>query len=379
MLRLNTLLIFACYAMGTSQVKATEITPVGVKGTSEFGAIDVFDTGDFSSVFIDNLIDGGGLEDFEGTPNFTLDDYHDNDPSSANGWHSGDFDAGIDGGTDADDEPFTAPPVATQIIEFDLGGLHSLTHAHIWQQNQSNLFGESLSLQRGVDQFEILVSTAPSGASFASLGDFNLDWEEGVEPVPAQAVRLPNNPDAWRVRFQLKTAFSELPNEFVGLSEVRFEGEAFGIRGDFNGDGLLTATDIDLLSAEARSTQNSAAFDLNADQQVNDADRTVWVEELKYTFFGDSNLDGQFDSTDFVAAFQAGKYEDEIVGNSNWSDGDWNGDGDFNSTDFVKAFQSGGYEAGPRSAAAEMVPEPSTSLLALLGFLLLINRRGSRR
>ncbi|MCP4191987.1 MAG: hypothetical protein GY768_15350 [Planctomycetaceae bacterium] len=378
MLRLNTLFLIACCAIGTHQAEATEITPVGAKATSEFGAIDVFGTGDFSSVFIDNLIDGSGLEDFEGTPNLTLDDYHDNDPSSANGWHSGDFDAGLPGGTDNDDEPFTAPPVATQIIEFDLGGLHSLTHTHIWQQNQSNLFGESLSLQRGVDQFEILVSTAPSGASFTSLGDFNLDWEEGIEPVPAQAVRLPTNPDAWRVRFQLKTAYSELANEFVGLSEVRFEGKASGIPGDFNRDGLLTAIDIDLLSAEVRNMQHSPAFDLNADQQVDDADRTVWVEELKFTFFGDSNLDGQFDSTDFVAAFQAGKYEDKVVGNSNWSDGDWNGDGDFNSTDFVKAFQSGGYEAGPRSAAAKLIPEPSTALLAILGLLLLASRLGWR-
>ncbi|MCA9166055.1 MAG: carbohydrate-binding domain-containing protein [Planctomycetales bacterium] len=57
---------------------------------------------------------------------------------------------------------------------------------------------------------------------------------------------------------------------------------------------------------------------------------------------GDSNLDGIFDSSDLVMAFQAGKYE---TGESaSMSDGDWDGDGYFSSTDIVYAFQSGGYE-----------------------------------
>jgi hypothetical protein len=68
-----------------------------------------------------------------------------------------------------------------------------------------------------------------------------------------------------------------------------------------------------------------------------------------------------------VQVFQRGEYEDATSGNSTWEDGDWNGDGDFNSGDFVTAFQGGGFEVGPRAAAAvAAVPEPNTIALLLL-------------
>ena len=60
---------------------------------------------------------------------------------------------------------------------------------------------------------------------------------------------------------------------------------------------------------------------------------------------GDSNLDGRFDSTDFVSVFQAAEYEDDEDNNSTWAEGDWNGDRDFTTADFVAAFQAGNYEA----------------------------------
>ena len=62
---------------------------------------------------------------------------------------------------------------------------------------------------------------------------------------------------------------------------------------------------------------------------------------------GDANLDGGFDSSDLVAVFQTGEYEDGIAGNSVWADGDWNGDGEFDSSDIVTAFQAGRYTAEP--------------------------------
>ena len=58
---------------------------------------------------------------------------------------------------------------------------------------------------------------------------------------------------------------------------------------------------------------------------------------------GDANRDGHFDSSDLVHVFQAGEYEDDLVGNSSWAEGDWNGDGDFDSADLVEAFQEGRY------------------------------------
>lgn len=146
------------------------------------------------------------------------------------------------------------------------------------------------------------------------------------------------------------------------------------VAGDFDGDGLLTAADMDALSAEVLSGKNTAKFNLNGDNVVDGSDRDVWVNGLKKTYYGDANLDGVFNSSDFIAVFQAGQYEDAAAGNSGWATGDWNGDKEFNSSDFVTAFQAGGYEAGPRPAVAS-VPEPALSCLGLLGLIALRARR----
>ena len=160
------------------------------------------------------------------------------------------------------------------------------------------------------------------------------------------------------------------------IAEIMSGGGGGGVLGDFNNSGDLDAGDIDLLSAQVRLGVYDAAFDLDNDSAVNDEDRRVWVEDLKNTYFGDANLDGEFNSGDFVAAFTAGEYEDAIVGNSTWATGDWDGDGDFGSGDFVKAFQAGGYEQGARPAVAA-VPEPAALTLSALGAcaLLAVRRR----
>lgn len=66
--------------------------------------------------------------------------------------------------------------------------------------------------------------------------------------------------------------------------------------------------------------------------------------ELTYstTVFGDSNFDGQFNSTDLVHIFQQGKYETGAA--ATWTSGDWNADGFFTSADFVLAFTIGNYD-----------------------------------
>jgi hypothetical protein len=101
-------------------------------------------------------------------------------------------------------------------------------------------------------------------------------------------------------------------------------------------------------------------------------DHRVWVNEIRRTYFGDANLDGEFSSSDLVAVFQAGQYETGQP--AGWGNGDWNGDGLFNSSDFVTAFDAGGYEKGPR-AAMSAVPEPSSTLLTLFAVAALRFRR----
>ncbi|MCB0320262.1 MAG: hypothetical protein KDD60_04995 [Bdellovibrionales bacterium] len=118
--------------------------------------------------------------------------------------------------------------------------------------------------------------------------------------------------------------------------------------GDFNFDDKIDAVDIDLLSAVVRSGQYSILYDLNFDLVVDDRDREIWVHDIVGTFFGDANLDGEFNTSDLILTFQIGEYEDDVPLNSGWASGDWNGDGDFNTSDFILAFQDGGFEAGPR-------------------------------
>lgn len=145
--------------------------------------------------------------------------------------------------------------------------------------------------------------------------------------------------------------------------------------GDFDGSGSLDLADIDLLVTQMNTVPGAAAYDLNADGSVDGADLTVWVKDLKGTWFGDSDLNGEFSSADFVVIFTAGKFESEMA--ANWREGDWNGDQRFSSSDLVWAFQDGGFELGPRAAVAA-VPEPQTIAWLVLAFGLL-RRRITRR
>ena len=109
---------------------------------------------------------------------------------------------------------------------------------------------------------------------------------------------------------------------------------------------------------------------------MNASDISVWVRDLKQTWLGDANLDGEFNSTDLVVVFAAGLFE--LDQDATWEQGDWNGDLRFGSGDLVTAFVDGGYEQGTRGAQA--VPEPGSLMLfgiAFLGFL--ANRRTNRR
>ena len=150
-----------------------------------------------------------------------------------------------------------------------------------------------------------------------------------------------------------------------------------GLPGDFNNNGLYDAEDIDLLSAAVNEGMNPASFDLTNDGLVNEEDRVEWVTGFANTYFGDADLNGQFDSSDFVTVFVAGKYES--AAEAGWAEGDWNGDMQFTSSDFVSAFADGGYEQGPRPAVAA-VPEPSSLVLMLvaLGGLYRISVRNTR-
>jgi uncharacterized protein YjbI with pentapeptide repeats len=86
--------------------------------------------------------------------------------------------------------------------------------------------------------------------------------------------------------------------------------------GDFDANDQLGVADIDWLQSRVLGTGRTpywlpdAMFDVNNDRTVTQDDLAKWVKDLKHTYFGDANLDSEFDSADLVTVFQTGQYED---------------------------------------------------------------------
>ncbi len=235
-------------------------------------------------------------------------------------------------------------------IEFDLTGLDASRAIVMGLWSANDIGGE------------ILLNGQPTGimqeGGFRSLSEFEVSADE-FEFLPEK------NTLTFRV-----TNGGESDNP-TGLRVEGLMGFIMsGPNGDFNGNGMIDADDIDLLSVAVLEMTNESRFDVDGSGTVDADDRTFWIEEIAETWLGDANLDGEFNSSDFVQVFQVGQYEDTIIDNSTWAEGDWNGDREFNSSDFVAAFQDGGFEVGPRQPVA--VPEPVSLHLMVVGLVLLI-------
>ncbi len=141
--------------------------------------------------------------------------------------------------------------------------------------------------------------------------------------------------------------------------------------GDFNFDGQLDCTDINLLSAAVASGSNASEFDLNADGTLDLADRDTWLaaagaENLpsgNAYLSADANLDGVVDGQDFVR-WNIHKFSST----SEFCSGDFNMDGQVDGPDFIVwnglKFQSS--DAARATMAATVVPEPNSALVLLL-------------
>lgn len=146
--------------------------------------------------------------------------------------------------------------------------------------------------------------------------------------------------------------------------------------GDFDFDHSFTDADIDALAEAIRNGHYHFNLDTNHDGHVDMDDHLRWVHDSSFanTYYGDANLDGEFNSADLTLVFQSGEYEDKITLNSSWAEGDWNGDGDFGSGDLIAAFQDGGYGIGAR-AAVSAVPEPTCGMLLAIGAIVICRLR----
>lgn len=222
------------------------------------------------------------------------------------------------------------------------------THLHFYAQQMHGIEEDYLN---GV--WEIVRGAGTPTVEIDDNGDNLMDGPGDVGGAMQFALNIPANGSA---TLTLNFVGGSLSNAMVGNS----------LPGDFNKNGALDAADIDALTAASAAGNNPAAFDLTNDNAVNVSDVNHWVKDLAKTWIGDANLDGEFNSSDFVQAFQKGKYETGQA--AVWTDGDWDANGKFESSDFVAAFQDGGYEKGPVAAVAS-VPEPALgmTLLVMLG------------
>jgi len=111
--------------------------------------------------------------------------------------------------------------------------------------------------------------------------------------------------------------------------------------GDFDGDGVITVADVDMLSIQIQIGSTQLQYDLNGDGNVDLSDHSFWVHMIAQVPIGDVNLDGEFNTADLVKLQGSGKFQTGIA--ATWNEGDWNGDLVFNELDLVIAINGGGW------------------------------------
>ncbi|MCA9168658.1 MAG: hypothetical protein KDB23_13375, partial [Planctomycetales bacterium] len=240
-------------------------------------------------------------------------------------------------------------------------GILTFNVAEFLQRPESSLLAELGGSQVGTQYDQIRIS-----GTTELDGTLDIRFLDRFLPAPSDRFVLLASEQGILGRF------SNTPNDVLRLirgsfdvvyTDTTVELSNFRLNGDFNQNAMLDVEDISLLVSAINRAENDMTFDVNTDNVVDNNDLRAWVHDIALTYFGDANLDGEFNSGDLIKVFQAGTYEDAITGNSTWETGDWNGDGDFTTGDLIVAFQDGGYELGPNSVA---IPEPKSSLLPIL-------------
>ncbi len=209
-----------------------------------------------------------------------------------------------------------------------------------------------------------------------SSGDFHVHVDFRLEPRSSDPEEQPLF-GAYGLKLNL---ISDNPNieesdPFFIVYEFGMDGDLFqqalndfdellsadaGLPGDFDADGLLTAADIDLLSTEVRAGTDAQSFDLTGDTAVDNLDRVEWVEELAGTHFGDADLDGNVQFSDFLSL--SANFGQE----AGWAGGDFDGDGSVQFSDFLTLSAN----FGSATAASQSVPEPHSSAMFVSLFAL---------
>ena len=136
-----------------------------------------------------------------------------------------------------------------------------------------------------------------------------------------------------------------------GDSVLRVSGNmptvAVGLLGDLQQDGVLNDADVDQLLQGLQSGSQDVGLDLNVDGQVNQDDADFFIEDVLQTAYGDANLDGHVNLSDYILL--AGNFSPG-ASDHGWAQGDLDGDGDTDLLDYNRFTQSFGFSSSSEPA-----------------------------
>lgn len=138
--------------------------------------------------------------------------------------------------------------------------------------------------------------------------------------------------------------------------------------GDFDGDGLASADDIDLLCAAVHSSDGPRTYDMNADGVLTNDDVVAWLNSADH-YQGDVNFDGEVAFGDFLVLSAAYGATEPV-----WTSGDLNCDSEVEFADFL--LLSANFGLGSTESSTMAVPEPTWGAGLFVVTMLLLCRVG---
>ncbi len=216
------------------------------------------------------------------------------------------FDLNKDGAVTAHDRDYLVETIlATKYGDANLDGTVDLKDFEDW--HNSRFMTDTTWAQGNFD-----------GDNNTDVSDLSL-WVQNRTPTTSETITATGTSQAWT---DIATSSTSGTPTVTAISSIR--------SGDLNGDTLINASDIDVLSVAIRGGLQDSMFDLDENDVVDHADMDTLIYDVIGTNYGDANLDGVVAEAD-RAIWASNRFR---VG-TGWATGDFNGDGHTDVSDFA--------------------------------------------